>query len=98
MHPNLPCNAEERDHDPSTDFDPKGKAPHPSSLDPTNPETVNFDGEILSAVQLKTQRDDPNHPHRSLLYHCERYSQRSIHSFPHRINQSDRVRLSLCVR
>jgi hypothetical protein len=42
---------EERARDPSTDFDPESKAPHPSSLDPTNPETVNFDGKLHSAMQ-----------------------------------------------
>jgi hypothetical protein len=49
MYPDPPCDADEQAGDPTTDVDPTGNAPHPSSLDPTNPETGNFDGEFLSA-------------------------------------------------
>ena len=50
MHPDPPLDASARARDP--ELDPNTiPTPHPSSLDPTDPETANFDGELLSHVQ-----------------------------------------------
>jgi hypothetical protein len=76
MHPDMPCDTEEQARTPSTDFDRKDDAPHPSLLDPTNPETVNFNGTSTRAIAeiaanakpTKTYRAGPNHPHRSCRY------------------------------
>jgi hypothetical protein len=47
----LPSNAKEQARDPATDFDLEGDAPHPSSLDPSDPDTNCFNCELLNAVQ-----------------------------------------------
>jgi hypothetical protein len=97
------CDAEKHARDPSTDFDPTVKAPQLSSLDPTNPETVNFDGELINAVRRRkhnanqTRREDPTRRSKPSTSSPPVLAQ-TLHSRQHPpfppLHQGDRVRLS----